>query len=119
MKKVYHLPHCGTCRRIIDEAGLVTKGFELQDIKTQKISPDQLDEMRKLTGSYESLFSRRSMKYQSMGLKDKFLTEQDYRSLILEEYTFLKRPVVVTDGRIFMGSDKATVQTLKKTVEGM
>jgi len=31
--------------------------------------------MAKMTGSYESLFSRRAMKYKSMGLKDLKLDE--------------------------------------------
>ena len=45
----------------------------------------------RIGGSYEALFSRRAMKFRSMGLADKTLTEQDYRQLILDEYTFLKR----------------------------
>ncbi len=118
-RKVYLLSNCSTCQRIVSETGLEAKGFQVQDIRSEKITAEQLDEMKRLSGSYESLFSRRAMKYQSMGLKDKILAEQDYRSLILEEYTFLKRPVVLTDGRIFVGSDKATVQALKKTVEGL
>lgn len=90
------------------------KGFEMQDIKTEKITPGQLDQMKKMAGSYEALFSRRAMKYKEMGLKDKKLSENDYRDLILEEYTFLKRPVVIKDEKIFVGNDKKTVEQLKK-----
>ena len=86
----------------------------MQDIKTEKITPEQLDEMKSLTGSYESLFSRRALKYKEMGLKDKKLTEDDYRRLILEEYTFLKRPVTINGNKIFVGNDKKTVEALKK-----
>ena len=68
--------------------------------------------MRKLAGSYESLFSRRAMKYKQMGLDQKELSEDDYRSLILEEYTFLKRPVFILDDQIFIGSAKKTVDSL-------
>lgn len=88
----------------------------MQDIKTEKITPAQLDEMKEKTGSYESLFSRRAMKYKEMGLKDKPLTEKDYRQLILEEYTFLKRPVVFVNDKIFVGSEKKTVEALKNTL---
>ena len=84
----------------------------LQDIKTEKITPAQLDEMKEKAGSYEALFSRRAIKYKEMGLKDKTLTEVDYRRLILEEYTFLKRPVAVIGDRIFVGSEKRTVEAL-------
>ncbi len=88
----------------------------MQDIKTEKITPAQLDEMKYRTGSYESLFSRRAMKYKEMGLKDKPLTEKDYRQLILEEYTFLKRPVVFVNDKIFVGSEKKTIDALKNAL---
>lgn len=88
----------------------------MQDIKTEKITPAQLDEMRSLAGSYEALFSRRALKYKEMGLKDKKLTEADYRKLILDEYTFLKRPVTFLKGKLFVGNDKKTVAALKEEV---
>ncbi len=88
----------------------------MQDIKFEKITPTQLDEMKKMAGSYESLFSRRAIKYRELGLKDKKLEEKDYRRLILEEYTFLKRPVVIMGKRIFIGSEKKTKEALKKAV---
>lgn len=92
------------------------KGFVLQDIKFEKITPAQLDEMKKMAGSYESLFSRRALKYKALGLKDKKLEEKDYRNYILEEYTFLKRPVVIINDKIFAGSEKKTLEALKKAV---
>ena len=89
----------------------------MQDIKTEKITEKQLDEMKKMAGSYEALFSRRAMKYKEWGLKDKQLTEKDYRQYILDEYTFLKRPVVIINNKIFVGSEKKTVEALKKAVK--
>jgi len=86
----------------------------MQDIKFEKITPAQLDEMKNMSGSYESLFSRRAMKYKELGLKDKKLDEKSYRKYILEEYTFLKRPVVMLNDKIFVGSDKKTVESLAK-----
>lgn len=116
MKKIYHLANCTTCQAIIKETGIEKAGLEMQDIKTGKITPVQLDEMKALSGSYESLFSRRAIKYRELGLKDQPLTEKDYRRLILEEYTFLKRPVVVLNKEIFVGSEKKTVEALKKAL---
>jgi arsenate reductase (glutaredoxin) len=113
MKKIYHLGNCTTCQAIIKETAIDKKGFPMQDIKFEKITPAQLDEMKKMAGSYESLFSRRAMKYKEWGLKDKPLTEKDYRQYILDEYTFLKRPVVIIDNKIFVGSEKKTIQALK------
>ncbi|AXY76801.1 arsenate reductase [Paraflavitalea soli] len=117
MKKFYHLGTCTTCQAIIKETGIDKAGFTMQDIKTEKITPAQLDEMKKMAGSYEALFSRRALKYKEMGLKDKQLTEKDFRDLILEEYTFLKRPVAILKDKIFVGNDKKTVQALKEAIK--
>ena len=88
----------------------------MQDIKTAKITPAQLDEMKAMSGSYEALFSRRAIKYKELGLRDKKLTENDYRQYMLDEYTFLKRPVTITGKKIFIGNDKKTVEGLKKEI---
>ena len=111
MQKIYHLKTCSTCVKIINEVK-PPKSVQLQDIKTEKITAEQLDYMAKLAGSYEALFSRKSMKY-SLGLADKKLTEKDYRKLILEEYTFLRRPVTVIDDEIFIGNAKAVTEAVK------
>jgi arsenate reductase len=120
MKKIYTIGHCTTSLDMFKETGLDKKighSFTLQNIKFEKITPAQLDEMKKLTGSYESLFSRRAIKYKEWKLKDKQLTEKDYRNYILEEYTFLKRPVIIINDKIFVGSEKKTVAALKEAIK--
>ena len=121
MKKIYHLGNCTTCQAIIKETGILRQAqdnkFEMQDIKFEKITRQQLDEMKKMTGSYEALFSRRALKYKELGLKNIQLNEKDYSDYILSEYTFLKRPVVIIDDKIYVGSEKKTVEALKKEVK--
>ena len=109
MKKAFTLPTCKTCQRIFDDLQPEQLGCEVVDIKAEGISAEDLDAMKAHAGSYEALFSRRAMKFRSMGLADKTLTEQDYRKLILEEYTFLKRPVFLTDAGVTAGSARAQV----------
>ena len=116
MKKMYHLATCSTCSAIIKETGAAKKGIVMQDIKTEKITAAQLEEMKKLAGSYEALFSRRAIKYKELGLKDKALTEKDFCNFILEEYTFLKRPVTILNNKIFIGNDKKSVAALKEAL---
>lgn len=89
-----------------------TSGFILQDIKTTSITVKQIEEMQQLSKSYEALFSRRAKKYSQMDLKNQTLTEANYKQLLLEEYTFLKRPVVIDGDKIFIGSSKRTVAEL-------
>ncbi len=115
-KKVYHLGNCGTCKRIIKELG-IGEEFDYQNIKVEKMTVDQVDEMANISGSYEKLFSRRAIKYRSMGLQDKTLSEQDYRQLILDEYTFLKRPVFIVGEQIFIGNAKSNVAAVKAALE--
>ena len=114
MKKAYGVSTCTTCQRIMKDSDLIKKGYAYQNIKEEKITPAQLDEMKSMMGSYEALFSRRALKYKAMGLKDKKLTEKDYRYFILQEYTFLKRPVVISGKKIFSGSEKKTVAEVIK-----
>jgi arsenate reductase (glutaredoxin) len=114
MKKAYCVSTCTTCQRIMKDSNLIKKGYAYQNIKEEKITAEQLDEMKAMIGSYEALFSRRALKYKAMGLKDKKLTEKDYRDLILQEYTFLKRPVVISGKKIFSGSEKKTVAEVIK-----
>ena len=113
MRKIYHLSSCSTCQRIIKELGGL-EDFEMQNIKAEKIKAKQIDEMKKMAGSYEALFSRRSMKYRPMGLHEKEISEKEFRKLILEEYTFLKRPVIIIDDEIFVGNAKKVVTSAKE-----
>ena len=100
----------------MDELGGLIADFEKQDIKTNQMTFDQLDSMQKLSDSFESLFSRKAMKFRSLGLADKNLTEMDYRKLIQEEYTFLKRPVFIHNDQIFVGNSKKTIDALKESL---
>ena len=116
MNKIYFLSSCSTCIRIINELGLKNKNFEFQNIKTEKITPAQLSEMKKMAGSYEVLFSRIAMKYRALGLDKKQLTEENYKNYILEEYTFLKRPVIILNNKIFIGNSKNTIAAVKAEI---
>ena len=109
MKKIYHLSSCSTCQRIIKTLE-PSADVILQDIKTEQITEEQLQEMKEMAGTYEALFSRRAMKYRSMGLNEMELTEEDYKRYILEEYTFLKRPVMISGDQIFVGNSKKVVE---------
>ena len=68
--------------------------------------------MKRLAGSYEALFSRIALKYRALGLNKVALTEKDYRKYILQEYTFLKRPVMIIDKEIFIGNAPKVVQAM-------
>jgi arsenate reductase len=109
MKAIFYLKTCDTCRRILKQLPN-TEAFELREIKSQPVTAAELEEMYRLAGSYEALFSRKATLYKERGLKDQTLSEQDYKNLILEHYTFLSRPVIVDGEDIFIGNNAKTVE---------
>lgn len=115
MNKIYYSKTCSTCTRIIKSLNLPSS-FILQDIKQQEITVKQLEELYKLTGSYEALFSKKANLYKEMGLKDLNLTEKDFKHYILQHYTFLSRPVIVFNVHIFVGNSPKTVEAAKQAI---
>lgn len=114
MKKIFTLSTCDTSRKIIALIEFKDLGFEIQDIKKDPISEDDLERLKTLSGSYESLFSRRAQKYKALNIKGFVLSENDFKTLILEEYTFLKRPVIIDGNSIFIGNSKKNIEALKQ-----
>ena len=115
MKKIYYLKTCDTCKRILKQLKAAVSSekynsFIFQEIKTVPITLKQLEEMYTFTQSYEALFNKRAKRYRL--LKDNQLTEKDFKQLILEEYTFLKRPVIIVNDEIFVGNSKKEIEKL-------
>ena len=103
MNKIYYLASCDTCRKIIKSLPNSDK-LTFIDIRQNPISESDLEEMYQLSGSYEALFSKKAQLYKSMDLKNKTLTEDDYKKYILEHYTFLSRPVFIINNKIYIGN---------------
>lgn len=116
MKKIYHLSSCSTNSKIL-KAINPGNNVELQDIKQKNIDADTLDWLKEKVGSYEALFSKKAMKFRSLGLHEMQLTEQDYRNYMLEEYTFLKRPFMINGEDVFIGNSKSVVEEAVKSFQ--
>ena len=112
MKKVFYLKSCGTCTKILKQLDL--SDWELREIKSKPISEEELSEMFEKTKSYEALFSRRSTQIKAQNIDVKSLKEDDFKKLILEHYSFLKRPVFLTDKEIFVGNEKKNLENLEQ-----
>lgn len=115
MNKIYYLASCDTCRKIIKS---LPKDHNLvfHDIKQDPITVEELEEMHQLSGSYEALFSKKAQLYKSMDLKNKSLTETDFKNFILEHYTFLSRPVFIIDGKIYIGNSQQNMLQVMKVL---
>ena len=115
MNKIYYLASCDTCRKIIKS---LPKDHNLafHDIKQHPITLEELEEMYCLSGSYEALFSKKAQLYKSMDLKNKSLTEADFKKHILEHYTFLSRPVFVINNAIYIGNSQQNILQVMKAL---
>lgn len=116
MKKIFHLSTCDTNQRILKELDL-DNTVDLQDIKSQNIDEKTLDFLKEKVGSYEALFSKRARKYKAMKLNQVKLSEKDFKRLMLEEYTFLKRPFIIVGEEVFIGNTKATIEAAKEALK--
>ena len=106
--KIYYLASCDTCREIIKSLPNTDK-LEFHDIRQNPITVEALEEIHSLSGSYEALFSKKAQLYKSMDLKNRLLTEEDFKNYILEHYTFLSRPVFIIDDKIFIGNGQKNI----------
>lgn len=116
MNTFFYLKSCSTCSRIIKDLNL-PNDVVMHEIKSEQISEQQLQNLKDVAGSYEALFSKRAQLYKSEGLKDKNLTEDDFKHYILEHYTFLKRPVLIYNNHIFIGNSAKTVEAAKAFIQ--
>lgn len=108
MDKIYYLASCDTCRKIIKSLPNPDR-LKFIDIRQNPLSEADLEEMHQLSGSYEALFSKKAQLYKSMDLKNKNLTEADFKKYLLEHYTFLSRPVFIIDGKIYIGNGQKNI----------
>lgn len=112
MKRFFYLETCDTCRRIMKELEPGDE-VELREIKSSPLSEQEVDRLAEKAGGYEAIFSKRARKYRALGLHERKLKEEDYRHYLLEDYTFLKRPVLETDERVIAGNSKSSVTEMK------
>jgi arsenate reductase (glutaredoxin) len=118
MNKIYYLASCDTCRKIIKS---LPQNHDLvfHDIKQNPITLEELEKMHQLSGSYEALFSKKAQLYKSMDLKNKALTEDDFKKYILEHYTFLSRPVFIIDDKIYIGNSQQNILQVMKALSNV
>ncbi|RPG70601.1 MAG: hypothetical protein CBC80_002510 [Flavobacteriaceae bacterium TMED120] len=117
MKVFYYLKSCDTCQRILTSLQLPIE-VERREIKSLALTAEELDAMQVLSGTYEALFSKRSRLYQQRGLKNLTLSENEIKDLLLEHYTFLKRPVLIWEEYIFVGNSKNTIDAAYELIHG-
>lgn len=100
----YWLPNCSTCqkaKRRLDRHRVEINEF--RDIKENPLNREEIVKLVEMLGGAEELFSKRAVKYREMKLGDRDLSEEEMIDLMAEEYTFLKRPILVVNGKASAG----------------
>jgi arsenate reductase (glutaredoxin) len=118
MKHVFYLDTCSSCRRILKEIS-PSSDFLLQNVKETPINEEQLNMLANLSGSYESLFNKQARKYREFELFKKDLSEDDYKTWMLKEYTFLKRPIFVINSSLYICKNKENIGNLKDKIKNI
>jgi arsenate reductase (glutaredoxin) len=118
MRKGWFLSTCDTCKRILNSLPTV-QGMEWQDIKKEAITQGDLELMLTRSGSVEAIFSKKSRNYRARGLHERVLSDAEMRQLILEDYTFLKRPIAILDEHIFIGNSPSEVSRLQEAMHSL
>ena len=75
----------------------------MRDIKENPLSREAVENLAKLLGGADELFSRRAVKYREMKLSERKLSDAEMLDLMTEEYTFLQRPILVLNGKAVAG----------------
>lgn len=114
MNKIWYLSTCSTCTRIMNELNITKENFITEDMKNNPISKQDLEQIKNTTNlAFEDLFNKRAMKYQKTEKKHQIKTDTDFKQAILEEYTFLKRPIIQINNKYFIGNSKKTIEECK------
>ncbi|MFN3917159.1 MAG: arsenate reductase family protein [Flavobacteriales bacterium] len=108
-----YLKTCDTCRKILAAINLPSY-YTLREIKTTPLNTSEIEFLGKLQGSYVDLINKRAQKFQTEPYSSIVLNEKTAKKLLAEDYTFLKRPILVTEGKMVAGNGKSEVELMKK-----
>lgn len=112
-----YLSSCSTCMRIIKALGIEEASY-LQDVKQQKITPEQLAFLYEHTQSYEALINKRGRVFAQLKREGMVFTEAVYKRLLESEYSCLKRPILIWNNKVYLGNAKKTVMKMKTALDG-
>ncbi len=94
--KFYWLPNCSTCQKA--KGWLERRGVKIavmRDIKENPLTREEVEDLAKILGGPAELFSKRAIKYRELKLNEREVPPAEMLDLMTDEYTFLKRPIMV------------------------
>lgn len=108
MRVFYYLSSCSTCKKIENQLSF-DESVKKIDIKKNKLTYEELRMLFEKLGNYEGLINKRAQLFKQRNINYKTLKEKDFKNLLLDHYTFLKRPILIYDNKVFVGNSPKTV----------
>ncbi len=99
-------PRCSTCQKA--QKWLAEQGIEVtvRDIKEENPTAQELQEWQTRSGlELKKFFNTSGLKYKELQLKDKLpqMPEEEQLALLADDGMLVKRPILVTDGKVLVG----------------
>lgn len=97
---------CSTCKNIeklLEEKNI---SYDYREIDKDLLSIDELKKIKDLADiDIFKLFNTSGVRYRELGLKDKKkdMTEEEILELLSTDGMLVKRPILLTDGKAFVG----------------
>jgi len=112
---IYYLASCETCRKIIKLLPSISR-LVFHDIRQNPLLNRSWMRSMNYLGIMKRCLSKKAQLYKEWDLKNKHLTEVDFRKYLLEHYTFLSRPVFVIDDKIYIGNSQKNILEVQKVL---
>jgi len=105
--KIYHLKTCDTCRKAIKALRAIGHEPELHDVRADGLEPAIIDTLEAALG-YEALVNKKSTTWRGLSEAEKTgLTRESALTLLAENPTLMKRPVIEQDEKYTVSWSKA------------
>lgn len=110
--RLYGLKNCDTCRKAVKALEASGASVDFIDIREGDVSADDIARWETSAG-WETLLNTRSTTWRGLSDADKSgLDASKALSLMTEHRALVKRPVIETDGEIYVSWSKAVQATL-------
>lgn len=117
MYKFYCYSRCSTCKKAqnyLDSNGIE---YEYIDIKSEIFNPKLIKDFHlKSKKELKKLFNTSGIRYRELKLKDKIpnLTVEELYQLLSTDGMLIKRPILVTDEKVYFGFKEEEYRELLK-----
>lgn len=109
---LYGLKNCDTCRKAVKALGAAGTSVDFVDIRDGDVSGDDIARWETSAG-WETLLNTRSTTWRGLPDSDKSNVDASKAlSLMNAHRALIKRPVIETDGKIYVSWSKAVQEAL-------